>query len=119
MSEGELAMSVPEPSFYHRLNELEKNMHTVQHTLRQFEHERLPQRLTTMETVVPRLAADVASIEKSVDELTRNMTTAVGAIKDENQTIKMRIGVWTSCMGAAIVLAQLLISAGVLTWPSH
>ena len=119
MSESETAMSVPEPSFYQRLNELEKEMHTVRHTLRQFEHERLPQRLTTMETVVPRLAADVASIEKSVDDLTRTMTLAVGAIKDENASIKARVGVWSACVGAAVVVAQLLISAGVISWPTN
>lgn len=120
MSAGEISMSTPEPSFYHRLNELEKEMHTVRHTLRQIEHERIPQRLTTMETVVPRLAADVASIEKSVDELTRTMTTAVGDIKDETQILKAKIAGWSTALAVIVFIAQMLPDLqGILKWLSN
>lgn len=109
--ESEQAMSVnPEPSFYQRLSEVEKQVHTLQHTLRQFENERLPQRLVTMETVVPRIVADVAQIEKSVDELNRVMSASVGELRDSTRELGGTIKTWGTVGVVLVTLVQLLPS---------
>lgn len=103
--ESEQAMSSnPEPSFYQRLSEVEKQVHTLHHTLRQFENERLPQRLVTMETVVPRIVADVAQIEKSVEELNRVMSASVGELRDHTRELGGTIKTWGT-VGVVLVTA--------------
>lgn len=89
---------------YHRLNNCEKEIHTLKHRIDVLEEERLSHRVTNLESISAQVQKDVAKIESRIDE----MVSCVQELHEGVTSMRAHVKGFVLILGALLTILQIL-----------
>lgn len=93
---------------YKRLNELEKQTHTLEFRADAMDEHNFPTRVANLEPLVLRIREDVNKIESSVDSIRDDLNQGLNEVKTEIAGMKSIVKGFLICISAAFTLVTAL-----------